>query len=174
MCKESVVDTCERAAAKDHGADGPCGFVVGDSDITAISALLDRHFGNNRYAHAGSNHAEDTAELAALEDDLRMDSRTVASGNGGVAEAVPVAKEQKRFLAEIFQGNGAPIGERVLVGKRSEQSFGEERRCIELMAANGQGQYSDIHSAGAETLQQDGSDFFDDSDINLGKLTREK
>src|SRR4029077_11492794 len=42
------------------------------------------------------------------------------------------------------------------------------------MDADGEGGEGDIHSACAETLQQDGSNFLDHSDLDLGKLAREK
>src|SRR5580700_3344371 len=62
----------------------------------------------------------------------------------------------------------------MLVRERSEEAFGEQRKSIELVAANGQREEGHIHSAGAQTLQQDGSDFFDHSDLDLGKLAREQ
>jgi hypothetical protein len=168
------VNARERAPAENDSANGARSFIVGDAHITAAGVFLDGHFGNDGDAHAGANHAEDAAELAALEDDLRINPCAVASGNGGVTEAVPVAKEQEGFLAQNFQGDGAPIRERVLLRKRREQAFGEKRKGVELVPANGQGEEGDIHSAGAKTFQQYGSDFFDDSDLRLRKLAREK
>jgi hypothetical protein len=169
-----MADSGERAAAEDDGPEGAGSIGVGDPDITAEGALFDSHLGNNGDADACANHAEDAAELAALEDNLRIHPGAVARGNGGVTEAVTVAKEQEWFLAEILQGDGAPIRERVLVRKRGEQAFGEERNGVELVAANGQSEEGDIHGAGAEALQQDGSDFFDDSDLDLRKLAHEE
>src|SRR4029077_1573013 len=98
-----MMDTCKRAPAGYDGADGAGSFIVGDADKAAVSALLDGHFGNNGDPHAGPNHAEDAAELPALEDDLRIDSRAVASGHGGVAKAMPVAKKQEWFFAQILE-----------------------------------------------------------------------
>ena len=62
----------------------------------------------------------------------------------------------------------------VLVRERGEKALGEERKGIELVAANGQGEESDVYSAGAETLQQHGSDFFDHCHLNLWELPREQ
>src|SRR5580693_6367953 len=77
VCQESVVHACERAPAEDDSADGARGLIVGDADVAAASALFDGHFRNDGDAHAGANHAEDAAELAALEDDLRIDPGAV-------------------------------------------------------------------------------------------------
>jgi hypothetical protein len=87
---------------------------------------------------------------------------------------VAVAKEQERFLAEILQRDGAPIREPMLVRERSEQAFSEERKGVELVPANGQGEESDVYSTCTEALQQHGSDFFDHSDLDLGKLAGEQ
>jgi hypothetical protein len=172
--QESVVGARERAAAENDSADRACSFVVSDSHKVAVRVLFDGHFWNNRNPHAGPNHAEDAAELAALEDDLWIDSRPVACGNGGVTEAMAVPKKQEWFLVEILQRNGAPIRECMLGRERGEQPFGEERKGVELVAAYGQRQQGDIHSTGAEALQKYGSDFFHHSDLDLGELPREQ
>ena len=101
--KESVVRAGERAAAKDDSADGANGMVIGDADVAAWRFFLDGHFGNDGNAHARADHAEKAAELAAFENDLRMETRAVASGNGSIAETVAVAQEKERFGAEIFE-----------------------------------------------------------------------
>ena len=93
VCQESLVHTRERAPAEHDRPDRACGSIVGDAHITAMGVFLDGHFGNDGDAHAGANHAEDAAELSALEDDLRIDTGAVASGNGGVTETVAVAKK---------------------------------------------------------------------------------
>src|SRR5216683_3676675 len=62
----------------------------------------------------------------------------------------------------------------MLVRERCEQTFGEERKGLKFVAANRQGEESHIHSAGAEALQQNGSNFLVDRDLNLGELAREQ
>jgi hypothetical protein len=41
--------------------------------------------------------------LAALEDDLRVKTSAVASGDGGITKTMPVAEEQEGFGTKIFQ-----------------------------------------------------------------------
>ncbi len=101
--KEGVVRTGERAAAKDNCADGAHGLLIGDPDVAALRFFLDGHFGNDGNPHARADHAEKAAELAAFENDLRMETRAVASGNGSIAETVAVTQEKERFGAEIFE-----------------------------------------------------------------------
>jgi len=101
--KEGVVCTGERAAAKDNCADGAHDLLIGDADVAALRFLFDGHFGNDGNAHARSNHAEKAAELAAFENDLRMETRAVAGGHSGIAETVAVTQEKKRFSTEIFE-----------------------------------------------------------------------
>ena len=62
----------------------------------------------------------------------------------------------------------------MLVRERCEQTFGEERKGLKFVAANRQGEESHIHSAGAEALQQNGSNFLVDRNLNLGELAREQ
>src|ERR1700716_2985520 len=103
VLKESLVCTGEGTAAKDDRADGADGLVVGDADVTAMRLFLDGHFRDDGNAHARADHAEQATELTAFENDLRMETRAVASGNGSIAETVAVAKEQEWFGAEIIE-----------------------------------------------------------------------
>jgi len=93
----------ERAATEEDDADGAKGSIIGDADKAAKRLFLDGHFGNDGNAHAGANHAEKAAELAAFENDLRMETRAVAGSNGGIAETVAVAQEKERFGAKVFE-----------------------------------------------------------------------
>ena len=136
VCEEGVVEAGEGAAAKDDGADGAGGFVVGDAHLAAARIFLDGHFGDDRNAHSGANHAEDAAELATLENDLRIEAGTIARGYRGVAKAVTIAQQQERLLAEILERKRTAAGERVLSWKRGEEAFGEEWKGVELVAAN--------------------------------------
>jgi hypothetical protein len=102
--EEGVVEAGERAAAEADGADGAGGMIVGERDVGARRFFVDCHFGDEGNAHASGDHAEEAAELAAFEDDLRMEAGAVASGKRVFAEAVAVAKEQEGFSAEVFQG----------------------------------------------------------------------
>ena len=56
---------------------------------------VDGHFRNDGNTHPGSHHAEKTAELAAFKNNLRVEARAVARRDGGVAEAVAIAQQQK-------------------------------------------------------------------------------
>jgi hypothetical protein len=78
-------------------------LVIGDADIAAKKLLLDSHFRNDGNAHACADHAEQAAELAAFENNLRMETRAVTGSNGGIAETVAVAQEQERLGAEVFE-----------------------------------------------------------------------
>jgi hypothetical protein len=157
----------ERTAAQDDGADGTRGFLICDANIAAARIFLDRHFGNDGYAHACSYHAEEAAELAALEKNLRMDASAVAGGNRRVTEAMAITQEKKGFGAEIFEGDGAAGGEFVLSRQGREETLGEQRRRVKFVAADGQGEDGDIHRTGTETFQKDGRNFFDDREPNL-------
>jgi len=92
----------KRAAAKDDRADRARGGGIVDAHETAAGFFVDGHFGDDGDAHSGAYHAEEAAELAAFEDDLRVETRAVASGDGGVAEAVAISQQQKRLGAQVF------------------------------------------------------------------------
>jgi hypothetical protein len=103
MSQKGAVRASERAAAENDGANRTNSLFIGDADVAALRFFLDGHFGNDGNAHARADHAEETAELAALENDLRMKARAVAGGDRGVAETVAVPKEQEGFGAKIFE-----------------------------------------------------------------------
>ena len=125
MRKEGAVRTGERAAAKEDGADGANRLVIRNADVSAWRFFLDGHFGNDGKAHARADHAEKAAELAAFENDLRMETRAVAGGNGGIAETMAVAQEQERFGAKIFEGKRPARIEFVFLGERCEEPLGQ-------------------------------------------------
>src|SRR5258705_6508064 len=102
MGEEGAVCTGERTAAKDDSADRANGLFIGDADVAALSLFLDGHFRNDGNAHARADHTEKTAELAAFENDLRMETRAVAGGNGGIPGTVTVPPAQGVFGAGIF------------------------------------------------------------------------
>lgn len=70
VCKEGVMEAGERAAAENQGADRASGFVVGDADVATARIFVDSHLWNDRNAHAGADHTQNTAELPALEHHL--------------------------------------------------------------------------------------------------------
>ena len=115
----------QRTAAKDDGADGANRLVIGDTDIAALRFLLDGHFRNDGNAHPGADHTEKAAELAAFENNLRMETRAVAGGNGGIAETVAVAQKQERFGAKVFEGKRRARVEFVFLGERCEEPLGQ-------------------------------------------------
>ena len=108
--EKSAVSTSERTAAQDDGTDGANRLVIGDADVAALRFSLDGHFGNDGNAHARANHAEQAAELAAFENDLRMQACAIAGGNGGIAETVAISQQQKRLGTQVFERERAALG----------------------------------------------------------------
>jgi hypothetical protein len=173
MREKGIVRTRERAAAKDDSANGTNGLVIGNADVAALSLFLDGHFRNDGNAHARADHTEKTAELAAFENDLRMETRAVAGGNGGIAEAVAVAQEQEGFGAEIFEGERLTGGEFVFLGEYSEEPLGQQRKSIEFVATDGKRKDGDVNGSRSQTVEKDGCNFLHDGEPNLGELARE-
>ena len=103
MGEKAEVGAGEGTAAENYGADGAGSFGVCYAHVAAGRCFLDGHFRNDGDAHACAHHAEETAELAALEDDLRMKTSAVASGDGGITKTMAVAEEEERFGTKIFQ-----------------------------------------------------------------------
>ena len=89
---------------------------VGDADKAAGPGFVDGHFGYERDAHAGANHGEEAGEVAAFEDDARVEAGTVAGCDGGVAEAVAVAEKEEWVTAEIGELQRGAAGEFVRFG----------------------------------------------------------
>ena len=114
--QKRVMQTRERAPAQHHRADGTDGFVVSDAHVTATRMFLDSHLGHDGNAHACPDHAENAAELAAFENDLRMESRTIAGCHSGITKAVTVAQKQEWLLAQILERERAAPAERMFPG----------------------------------------------------------
>ena len=95
MGEEGAGAAVQGAAAKDCCGDGALGLRVGDADKAAGLGFVHGHFGDEGDAHAGADHGKKAGEVAAFEDDARVEARAIAGSDGGVAEAVPVAKKEK-------------------------------------------------------------------------------
>lgn len=83
----------EGAAAEADGADGARGAGVGEGNVDAGGFFVEGHFGDQGDAHAGRDHAEEAAELATFEGDLRVQAGAIAGCESVFAEAVAVAEE---------------------------------------------------------------------------------
>jgi len=171
--EEALVGAGKGAAAENGGADGADSAGVSDAHVAAAGDFVDGHFGDDGNAHACADHAEKAAELAALENNLRMEMGAIAGGDGGIAKTMAIAEKEERFGAQIFQREGAAGDEFVFFGKGGEEAFGEQGKGFEFVAADGEGENGDIDGAGAEALEKDRSDFFNDGEMNLGEFARE-
>jgi len=103
MSQKGVLRARQGPAAEDDGANGANGLFIGDAHVAALRFFLDGHFRDDGNSHSRADHAEKTAELAALENDLGMQTRAIAGGHGRIAETVTIAQEQKRLGAEILE-----------------------------------------------------------------------
>ena len=103
------------AATEDDGADGARRLGVGNRNVAATGFFVDGHLRNERDAHSRAYHAEQTGKLAAFKNHLRMDACAVARGDGIFAETVAIAEKKERFLANVFQRDGATAGQFVFL-----------------------------------------------------------
>ena len=62
----------------------------------------------------------------------------------------------------------------MLFGQRGEEAFRKQGERFEVVAANGQRQNGEVYGAGAEAVEQNGSDLLGDGELDLGKFAREK
>jgi hypothetical protein len=63
--------------------------------------------------------------------------------------------------------------ETVILGKRSEEWFGEDGEGLKFVAADGESEDGEVDGGGAETFEEHGSDFLDDRDLCLRKFAGE-
>jgi len=62
----------------------------------------------------------------------------------------------------------------VFFGKDGEKALREQRKRFEFVAANGEREDGDVDGAGAETIEKNGSNFFNDGEMDLRELARER
>ena len=110
MREKRVMSAGERAPSENDSADRARGGRIVNAHETASRFFVDGHFRNDGNAHACSHQAEKTAELTALKDNLRVEPRTVARGDGGIPEAVAIAQQQKRLGPKVFERERAAFG----------------------------------------------------------------
>jgi hypothetical protein len=130
------LDTSEGTSAEDDSAYGSCGLTIRNANVTAGLALVYGHLGDDGDAHTGAHHAEDAAELAALENNLGVEAGAVACSDGRVPEAVSIPEKKERFGAEILERKRTMASEFVVFGESGEKTLGEERKGFELAPAN--------------------------------------
>ena len=173
MGEEGAGAAVQGAAAEDYGGNGALGLGVGDAHEAAGLGFVNRHFGDERDAHAGADHGEEAGEVAAFENNARVEAGTVAGSDGGVAEAMAVAKEKEWIAAEVRELQRRAAGEFVRFWQSGEEAFGEEGMCLALVAANWEGQDGNVDGASAETFEEKRGDFFGDGKMSLGKFAVE-
>lgn len=131
------MDAGERAATEADSADGADGVVVGERDVGALRFFVDGHFRDDRDAHACGNHAEQAGELATFENNLGMEARAIAGGEGVFAEAVTIAEKEEGFRTEVFERDGALARERMRVGQSGEKGLRKNGKRFEFVATDG-------------------------------------
>jgi hypothetical protein len=135
--KKGELDTSERTSAEDDSADGSRGLTIRNANVTAGLALVYGHLGDDGDAHTGAYHAEDAAELAALENNLGIEPGAIACSDGRVPEAVSIPEKKERFGAEILERKRTVASEFVVFGESGEKTLGEERKGFKLVPADG-------------------------------------
>jgi hypothetical protein len=164
------VGASQGASTEENRADGASGLRVVDADEAAGRRFVDSHFRDNGDAHMRANHREETGKVATLKNDAWVKASAVAGSDGSFAEAVSIAEEKKRVEAQIGEAKRGSTRELVLFGERGEEALGKEGGRFEVVATNGQSQNGEIDGAGAKTVEQDGSDFLSDGELDLGKF----
>src|SRR6266481_5215232 len=121
MRKERVVRASEGATAKDGHADGTNSLFIGDADVAALRFFLDGHLRDDRNSHSRADHAEEAAELSTPENDLGVEARAVAGGNGRIAETVAITQEPERLSPQILERKRGARVELVLSREHGEE-----------------------------------------------------
>src|SRR5437879_8123750 len=111
--------------------------------------------------------------MAAFEDDAGVEAGAVAGGNGGVAEAVAVAKEEEGIAAEISELQCGAAGELVFFRERRVKALSEEGMCFEFVAANREGQDGEVDGTGTKAIEEHRGDFFGDGEMDFWKFAGE-
>src|SRR5579885_3317718 len=114
--------------------------------------------------------AQADSELPAFESDPRSNAGAVAGRQRIVAKTMAIAKKQERFPAEVLQGNAGPVRERMMGGQSRVERLGQERKNLEFVAANREGENGDVHGARAQPIEQNRRDFLDDAQMGLRKF----
>lgn len=112
--------------------------------------------------------------MATFENNLWVDTHTIASGDRIFAEAMAIAEEQERLFAHIFERNGFALCELVFKREYGVKGFAKKWKGFEFMAANGEGKDGNVHGAGAKPIEKNRRDFFDYSELNLRKFFGER
>lgn len=161
------------AAAENDRTDGASRFSVRDGNVAAAGLFVDGHFGNQRDAHSGAYHTQQTGKLPAFEDDLWMDAGAIAGSDCVFAETMSIAKQEEGFLADVLEGDGATACQFVFLRKDGEERFGEEREGFEFVAANRKRENGDVDGAGAKAVEKDWRNFLYYAELSLREFSRE-
>ena len=86
----------------------------------------------------------------------------------------PSRRRRKGIEAQISETKRGSTSELVLFGERGEEAFRKQGERFEVVAANGQRQNGEVYGAGAEAVEQNGSDLLGDGELDLGKFARER
>jgi len=103
-----------------------------------------------------------------------MKVSAIASGDGGLAKAVAVAKQKEWLGAKVLQGKRAALSEFVVPRKGGEEALRQQRGGFEFVAPNGKSQDSDVNRTCTKAVKKDRRNFFCDTEKGLRKFARER
>jgi len=164
----------EGASTEKNRADRASGLRVVDADEAAGGGFVDGHFRDDGDSQVRADHGEETGKVPAFKNDARVEAGAVAGGDRSFAEAVSIAEKKKGIEAQIGETKRGSASELVLFGERGEEAFRKQGERFEVVAANGQRQNGEVYGAGAEAVEQNGSDLLGDGELDLGKFARER
>src|ERR1700676_862270 len=161
-----------RTPPQRHRANAARSLCIRNPHVPAPRIPIHRHLRHDRHSHARTHHAQQTRKLSALEHDLRMQPRAIASRHRRVAKAVSITQQKKWLGLQILERQRPPRSKLVLRRQRSKQPLGQQRRRLELVPAHWQRQNRHINRTRSQPLQQHRRNFFHHRHLHLRKFSR--
>jgi len=114
MLQECALGAAAEVLLQLHDAHPTKGTAIGERHEATILAMFHRHVGHDGNASTGSHHGQDSSELPAFKNYVRLQLGAAACGERVFAEAVSFLEQEKRIVLDLLKMHGLvprkPVG----------------------------------------------------------------
>ncbi len=127
---------------------------------SATLPFFDRHFRHYGHSTAGRYHRQNRGELAALKNDVGLESRPGTHREGILAKAVALLEQQKRVILDLYQVHVRERCQTMVTGNDQVQPFTKEFVTQAMSSRNWQGKQRQVDRALVDECEKFVGDFF--------------
>src|ERR1700687_482850 len=159
--------------SKLHNSHATVSTLITQRNESATVPLFDRHLRHHGDSTTGRYHRQNRGELAALKNDVGLQSRPFANRQGVLAEAVALLEQEKPVIFDLREVHVAGRRQTVISGNDQIKRFTKEFVTQTMRDRNWQSNQRQVDRALVDETEKLVGDFFYDANMHAWELPRE-